>query len=386
MTRHGRFQDYCLVHDNDADEIDLLPDFRKPRCRYKRCICITITLCVVLALIAFMLVFIVFPFVFMNSIPLQTSLIFTRFNLPRNPEYFENQHFPAYRNRYVSFNYTKDEGSKLLGVWHILPVNLAYEDLYDNATDINYDEILLNSNYSVLLYFHGTGEVRSYSERKYELLSYNFQIIAFDYRGYGDSSDGELTEDTVVEDCVELYKWVRNRTKSDIYVWGHSLGAALATRTVAEMENYYNVHTKALVLESGFTSMRDELYVHPYGKLFAWLPWFDTVVVEPLMHNGFVFNTTKHLKTITCPVMILHAQDDNEIPYYFGRRLADIAESRNITTVYHEFDAMFGYKHYYLYQDPFMKFYIMNLIEQVNSKRIIEGNNTTMVPSVGTTV
>lgn len=92
------------------------------------------------------------------------------------------------------------------------------------------------------------------------------KIIVFVLLGYADSSPGTLTEAAVVNDCLQIYKWVQNRTNSPIYVWGHSLGAALATHTIAVLErsSYY---PKGLVLESAFTSLRAEMHVHPYAKV-----------------------------------------------------------------------------------------------------------------------
>nr|XP_023019045.1 monoacylglycerol lipase ABHD12-like isoform X2 [Leptinotarsa decemlineata] len=182
---------------------------------------------------------------------------------------------------------------------------------------------------------------------------------------YADSSPGSLSETAVVNDCVQLYYWVKNRTLSPIYVWGHSLGSALATRTVASLENS-GIHTYGLVLESAFTNLRDELYVHPFGKIFAWLPWFSATILEPLERNGFIFNTSSNILEVTCPIMILHAQDDPEVPCEFGRQLYEIASKRspkaNSTTVYHEFDADLDYDHIYIYQDPFLKYYIMDFM------------------------
>lgn len=84
--------------------------------------------------------------------------------------------------------------------------------------------------------------------------------------GYADSSSGALSEKAVVNDCLQIYKWVQNRTNSPIYIWGHSLGAALATHTVVTLNDLR--YPKGLILESAFTSLRDEMYVHPYAKVW----------------------------------------------------------------------------------------------------------------------
>lgn len=83
---------------------------------------------------------------------------------------------------------------------------------------------------------------------------------------YGDSTPAVLSEPAVVNDAVQLYKWVQEHTIADIYVWGHSLGTALSTHTV-KMLKKEDIVPMGLVLESPFTTMREEITVHPIGKV-----------------------------------------------------------------------------------------------------------------------
>ncbi|KAG5882167.1 hypothetical protein JTB14_002891 [Gonioctena quinquepunctata] len=361
-TKYQRIDsnDTFLVKNPNMEDVGFDEPLRK--FRFRRCTILVTILLGIFLFLCFMIVFVAIPLIFMNSIYLQQSLIFTHFGLPHDKTYFENYSFPALENKYVDVSWEGNTNLSL-GVWHILPVHLAQRALHDPEYD--FEASLLNSNYSVLIYFHGTGEARSYNTRKYQLLSYYFHIIAFDYRDYADSSPGTLSESAVVEDCIRLFNWVRNRTRSPIYIWGHSLGSALATSAVAHLEKT-GIYVRGLVLESAFTSLRDELYVHQYGKLFAWLPWFKATILDPLYKNGFVFDTSSNIVNITCPIMILHAEDDPEVPCEFGRRLYEIASNRSSDgkniTVYHEFTADLDYDHNFIYQDPFLKFFIMDFV------------------------
>lgn len=83
---------------------------------------------------------------------------------------------------------------------------------------------------------------------------------------YGDSTPAILSEPAVVSDSVQLYKWVETQTIADIYVWGHSLGTALSTHTV-KMLKKEGIVPHGLALESPFTTMREEITVHPIGKV-----------------------------------------------------------------------------------------------------------------------
>lgn len=53
------------------------------------------------------------------------------------------------------------------------------------------------------------------------------------------------------------------------------------------------------------------------------MPWFEATVQTPLEKNGFLFRTTTNIIYVDCPIMILHAEDDEVIPYRFGRKVRD---------------------------------------------------------------
>lgn len=102
-------------------------------------------------------------------------------NLPTSSAYYEHFRFPGLKNHYVQVKDYDSDKHLFLGLWHILPFDLTVKAI--NNSDFDYDEALLDSNYSVLLYFHGTGEDRSQSSRKYQLFRHFFHVIVFDYRG-----------------------------------------------------------------------------------------------------------------------------------------------------------------------------------------------------------
>lgn len=57
-----------------------------------------------------------------------------------------------------------------------------------------------------------------------------------------------------------------SKTNAPIYVWGHSLGTALSTHTVANLRDK-KIVPKGLFLEAPFTRMREEVPNHPIGKV-----------------------------------------------------------------------------------------------------------------------
>jgi abhydrolase domain-containing protein 12 len=53
-------------------------------------------------------------------------------------------------------------------------------------------------------------------------------VFSIDYRGYGDST-GCPNETGLVKDIITLYDYIRlnKKSKSNIYLWGHSLGTGV---------------------------------------------------------------------------------------------------------------------------------------------------------------
>jgi abhydrolase domain-containing protein 12 len=83
----------------------------------------------------------------------------------------------------------------------------------------------------VFLYFHGNTGTRALDHRKeiYWLLqNQDFHVIAFDYRGFADSTRTQLSEESTVADGLAVYKWIRGiigtESQTEIFIWGHSLG------------------------------------------------------------------------------------------------------------------------------------------------------------------
>lgn len=139
------------------------------------------------------------PLAFKYSTELQRNLIFPtckyfllsyyvqNYNLkyqlgdlwPPDPEFsnFNKYDVEGARNLYVTVN---EDENITLGVWHILPCALVNDSIYDNY---NYSDALANSEYPVVLHFHGNGGNRIADLEMYNILRMFFHIIAFDYRG-----------------------------------------------------------------------------------------------------------------------------------------------------------------------------------------------------------
>ncbi len=65
-----------------------------------------------------------------------------------------------------------------------------------------------------------------------------YDVITFDYRGFGDSS-GEPTEIGLMKDARFIYEWLYRLSNGQrkIYLWGHSLGSAIACQLAARLSD-----------------------------------------------------------------------------------------------------------------------------------------------------
>lgn len=52
------------------------------------------------------------------------------------------------------------------------------------------------------------------------------------------------------------------------------------------------------------------------------MPWYNSTMLDPLDENGFSFETTENILTVDCPIMIVHAKDDDVIPYFLGEKVS----------------------------------------------------------------
>lgn len=186
-----------------------------------------------------------------------------------------------------------------------------------------YDEVQLSSSDGVtlhgwyviaaakpratVLYLHGnSGNIGSCLETVKQLVLLGMNVLAIDYRGYGGST-GKPSEQGLYDDAETAWRYLLETRKADpqeVVVYGQSLGGAVAAHLAAR-------HTPgALILEAAFTSLTDSA-----ADRYPWLPvrWL----------SRYRFDTLTALKTVHCPVLIVHSVDDEITAYRQGQDLYD---------------------------------------------------------------
>jgi fermentation-respiration switch protein FrsA (DUF1100 family) len=161
---------------------------------------------------------------------------------------------------------------------------------------------------ATVIYFHGNGGNVSYLDWVGEALAARgFDVLLFDYRGYGRSEGSVSDERGLYEDAAAAYDFAvreRGARAERLVLYGQSLGTTAAAELAASRP------CGALVLESGLSSAADMARVI--------LPWLPRAVAR-LTKNKF--DTVGKLPRAGCPVLVAHGDRDEVIPVEQGRAL-----------------------------------------------------------------
>ncbi|MFM2060234.1 MAG: hypothetical protein RLY71_4619 [Pseudomonadota bacterium] len=162
----------------------------------------------------------------------------------------------------------------------------------------------------VLLYLHGARwNVRSSAARMRRLHSLGFAVLGIDYRGFGASTDTLPSEAMAVEDARAAWDWLaRTHPQRQRYVFGHSLGGAIAVQLAAQVSDEAGV-----IVEGTFTSIPDVVSTMAWG----WLP------VRPLITQRFA--SVEKVAELGSPLLVVHGSEDRLIPPRLGRALFEQA-------------------------------------------------------------
>lgn len=165
---------------------------------------------------------------------------------------------------------------------------------------------------ATILYFHGNGGNLSHAGwLAEELAARGFDVLLFDYRGYGRSGGASTGERSLFEDADAAYDYLVNARgvpPESIVLYGQSLGTTAAADVASRKR------CKALILESGLSSASDMAAV-----VFPGLPRF----LSRLGRNRF--ESACKLERVSCPVLVAHGERDEVIPVGQGRALYEAA-------------------------------------------------------------
>lgn len=168
----------------------------------------------------------------------------------------------------------------------------------------------------IIFYHHGnSGNLEYWGTKAIDFVQKGFDVLMYDYRGYGKSSGKIKNEKMLFADAAVIYKEILYDYKErDIIVYGASLGTGIATYVA------YNNNPNKLILETPYFNFYDVAKFH-----YPYLP------NSLLLH--YQFKTNLFLSKIKGNVFLFHGTEDEMVPYASSQRLAKLSDNITLFTI-----------------------------------------------------
>lgn len=342
-------------------------------------------------LVIFFVVYVVAPVFYWQCTWIRRHIIYLNvaFATPNltnieNPVLYGN--FSCARNIYLS-----PEKGIQLGTWHVLPESLFPSRCSAGAPKY-LDEREFNDDKPVILHLHGSGGSRG-STHRINLIkiltnrTVDCHVVTMDYRGFGESTSAKPSVPTVSDDVREAYRWLRvdkNVSNDRIIIYGQSLGTGISIHLAHETQDMVvnrpdgsrvKLGSPAgIILEAPYTDIAEASRLHPYTFFHAYFPLFEPFFITPIRHSDTFWDSQSRIASLRAPVLILHAEDDDTIPYVLGKKLYELGKERRhpvkqpIQMV--TYGRSLGYGHKKIYCDPGHEALIANFVHEHFKKSV----------------
>lgn len=170
-----------------------------------------------------------------------------------------------------------------------------------------------------LLYLHGNrGNIRFGIYQVRHMMDLGYDIFIPDYRSYGKTEGKICCEKQMYNDVQKVYDYIKSRYEEDkIILVGYSLGTGMASY-LASVNN-----PSQMFLVAPFTSITDIK-----NKYLWFLPDFIL---------RFKFPVKRFLKSVECPVTIVHGTEDEIVDYNYSAKLNSMyADKVDLITAHQE--------------------------------------------------
>jgi alpha-beta hydrolase superfamily lysophospholipase len=149
----------------------------------------------------------------------------------------------------------------------------------------------------VIYYLKGNSRsIKGWGKFARDFVGNGYDFFMMDYRGFG-KSRGKRTQARLFDDAQYLYKWLTRQYPEDkMVVYGRSLGSGIAARVAS-----WN-RPRLLILDSPYFSFYHNIRRYLFFIPLRWLMRYE-------------LRTDQYLKSVTCPVHIIHGTRDRLIPF-----------------------------------------------------------------------
>jgi fermentation-respiration switch protein FrsA (DUF1100 family) len=221
-------------------------------------------------------------------------------------------------NRVHAITLETDDGLTLNG-WHLLADGTVAAD----RTECDRE---LSAGRPLALYFPGNTGHRG--DRLVEaglVTRTGADVFLFDYRGYGDNL-GAPTEEAFAADARAAWRYTtvnRRVAPRRIILYGESIGGAVATRLTSEL-CAAGTSPAGLFIRSTSSTLADAARLR-----YPFLP-------KKLL-PAERYAAVEYIARVTCPLAMLHGEQDQTIPYALGRKVFDAAPEKSDNGVRKQF-------------------------------------------------
>ena len=193
-------------------------------------------------------------------------------------------------------------------------IQFDYEEIFIKVDE----EIKLKSwlikkdfdKFKTLVIFHGNaGDLSNRIYKLNELSKLNINILLISWRGFS-GNKGFPTEQNLYKDAEASIKWLNGQkiNNNKIILYGESLGSGVAVEL--GKKNNFN----SIILESPFTSIENSAKIY-----YPYLP------VKYLLKDRY--DSISKIDMVKSPIMIMHGEKDDVVPFIMGKRLFEKANS-----------------------------------------------------------
>lgn len=204
--------------------------------------------------------------------------------------------------------------------------NKAYLKSFNSSEGmkLSYLHIQGEKDFPKILFCHGNDanvSAEKIQKKHLFLADKGYEIFAIDYRGYG-KSEGFPDEYGIYSDVADFTAHLADQydiSSEHTILWGHSLGSAIAIHT-AMSQNFLG-----LIAEGGFTSIED---MRDYRIKHDDKGNFISNYLRNRLYTSLEitqkFSSREKIASISSPVLIIHAINDETVPYEMSVKLAEL--------------------------------------------------------------
>ncbi len=214
----------------------------------------------------------------------------------------------------------------------------------------------------LVVQFHGNAQnMTSHFASLSWLLSENYDLFTFDYRGYG-QSQGSPTPRGTYEDGIAAIEFASQKARAlgvPLILYGQSLGGSILLKVLEDKKP--SVEPILVVIESSFYS-----YTGVARKKLAsvWLTWPFQWLPFLLISNGYSPEGDDLGKISPVPTLLLYSRADPIIPYSDGEQIFAKLKDPKYFWTYEEAGHIAGM----FVQNGKYRLELLNLLETLKAK------------------